>query len=156
MSTRDAAADVLTGALLLGGAVFVIVEALSMPPRGPLGFVTGPGFLPAILGTALAVMSAVLFFGGLGRGGYQGMRPLVSTFASAESGRLAVIIALTGLLAVLIGRIPFWAANFIFFLLMFAYLRLGGGRPLSIVLFAAALTLFVAVLLPWAFELRMP
>jgi hypothetical protein len=155
-TSADPSADILAGALLVSLATYVTVEALRMPPRGPLGSLTGPGLVPLILGAALGIMGAALLVGGLRRGGLLTLLRWTSRLWSPEASRLAAVVSLTGLFVLLIGRIPFWAANFAYFLLTFAYLRVGGGRPWRVLLYAVAMTLFVGVFLPRAFEMTLP
>ncbi len=148
--------DLIAGLLLIALALFVTFESLRMPVRGPLGFFTGPGFLPAVLGAALAVLSAILVVQSVRQGGASDVRARLGDWQSPESTRLAIVMALTALLAFTIGRIPYWAANLIYFILIFAFLRVGGRLVWQGFFLAVALALFVAVFLPWIFELRLP
>jgi hypothetical protein len=150
------AADLLAGAFLLALSAFVMAEAARMPPRGPLGFFTGPSLVPMLLGVALAVLSATLLSQSLRQGAVRALPRLIETLHTTESIRIGVLTVLLGLLVVLIGRVPFWAANLVYFVLTFAYLRVGGGRLVPVLLYAGLFTLLVGVLLPRAFEVPMP
>lgn len=148
--------DLIAGVLLIALAFFVTCESLRMPLRGPLGFFTGPGFVPATLGAALAVLGAILVAQSIRLGGAKDVRARLSDWQSPESTRLAIVMALMALLAFITGRIPYWAANLVYFILIFAFLRVGGRRVWMGLLLAVVLALFVGVLLPWAFELKLP
>jgi hypothetical protein len=152
----DVAADLLAALALLALAVFVIVEATRMPPRGPLGFISGPALLPLLLGAVLFVLSGALCVHALRQGALRALPEWVGSLLVPESTRLAVVVVLLGLMVLLIGRVPFWLANLIYYTLTFAYLRIGGGRTVLVLLYAGLLAFAIGYLLPLAFELPMP
>lgn len=150
------AADLIAGVLLLVLSAVVIIEAGRMPPRGPLGFFTGPGLAPMALGVALAVLSATLVAQTLRQGAVPALPEWTTSLLTPEAFRLGVVVALLGMMVLLLGRVPFWAANLIYFTITFAYLRVGGGRPVMVILYSGLLTFVIGYLLPIAFELPMP
>jgi hypothetical protein len=155
-SAVGTAADLLAAIFLLALSAFVIIEAARMPTRGPLGFFTGPGLVPALLGVALALLSATLMAQALRRGAIPALPKWTTGLVTPEAARLGVVIALLGVMVLLLGRVPFWAANLVYFTTTFAYLRVGGGRPLMVILYSGLMTLVIGYLLPIAFELPMP
>lgn len=155
-SAAGAAADLLAGVFLLALSAFVLIEAARMPPRGPLGFFTGPGLVPTVVGAALAILSATLLSHTLRQGALPALSEWAAGLLTPEAARLGVVVALLGMMVLLVGRVPFWVATLIYFTFSLAYLRVGGGRPVMVLLYAGLLALVIGYLLPMAFELPMP
>lgn len=155
-TAAGSAADLFAAVFLLALSAFVIIEAAGMPPRGPLGFFTGPGLVPMLLGVVLAILSATLMAQALRQGAVPALPEWTTGLLTPEAARLGVVIALLGIMVLLLGRVPFWTANLVYFTITFAYLRVGGGRPLMVILYSGLMTLVIGYLLPIAFELPMP
>jgi putative tricarboxylic transport membrane protein len=148
--------DLFAAIFLLALSTFVIIEAVRMPARGPLGFFTGPGLLPMLLGVALAILSATLMAQTLRLGVVLAVPQWPRGLVTPEAVRLGVVVTLLGIMVLLLGRVPFWAANLVYFTMTFAYLRVGGGRPLMVLLYSGLMTFVIGYLLPIAFRLHMP
>ena len=148
--------EFLIGIILIAFCIFVIIESVQMPRRGPMGFLMSPGFVPALVGSVLLLLSTLFTINALRRGGYRRFGIWLSrTLSDLENKRFLVILALMGLyVVVLIGRVPFFLATLVFHFSIFTYLR--AGSPLRITFYSLLISFFVAFLLPKLFEMPLP
>lgn len=150
-----AAGEFLASILLVAIAIFVVVESLRMPQRGPIPFVVSPGFPPFLLGLTLLLLSLRIFFDTTKEGGYRQIRTWFwESLKNEESRRLLSIVLLTGAYTLLLGRVPFLVATLAYFSSIFIYLRVGG--PVYIAVYALGFSVFVAYVLPRLFEMPLP
>jgi putative tricarboxylic transport membrane protein len=110
---REVVADRIGGVfwIVFGGAVIAI--SLSFEVRTHLGatFVNGPGFVPMLLGIALAILGLVLLLRSFaGR-----LQPFIETGPAISDRRALLALALMLVYALgFIGRMPFGLATFLF------------------------------------------
>ena len=152
----DAAGDLLLGLIVSAFALFVLVESIRMPQRGHLGFVCYPGFVPFLTGMALILLSMLINLRALRKGGHRHVGRLLRAVTHNEEGRrfLCILGFMVLYIVGLLGRVPFVAATFVFHLLTFIYLKIGGY--LKIGFYSILATFLVAMLLPWFFEMPIP
>lgn len=150
---RERSVDRLSGiGWMVFGAV-IVGHALTMETRDYLGatFLTGPGLVPAMIGAAIATLGLVLFL--------RATKGEVVAFIDPEgAGGPRVLLALGLMLVyamVLIGRMPFGVATFLFvtaFVFVFN-LPAAGARGLALLGAKAALTgALVAVAVSFVFQ----
>ncbi len=152
---QDPVGDVLIGSILALVSLFVVVESVRMPIRGPLGLATSPGFVPLLLGGASLVLCLVLVAVNMRRGGHRGVGAwLAAVGRQEESTRLLVLIVLLSAYVLALGWIPFTVATFLFLVVTFAYLRAAAWWLNPII--AALAAGLVAWLLPLLFEMPVP
>lgn len=120
--------DLLTSLVLIALGVGVLVESMRMPRFEHLGInpYTVPGLVPGFLGAVLAVFGIVMLARTVGAWQRAGEVPAVAGEDQPGSmPRLLVTLGLTvGYGALLVGRLPFWLATFVFvlsFLLVFEW-----------------------------------
>ncbi|MHC4541018.1 MAG: hypothetical protein ACYS74_14745, partial [Planctomycetota bacterium] len=108
--------DFLLGLVLLAFSLFVMIESLRMPVRGPSGFLMSPGFAPCLLGTALFSLSAGYTIGACLKGGARHLWPwLHHTVTDPDNRKLGILVLLIGVYVIgLLGRIPFSIATLIY------------------------------------------
>ena len=152
----QAAGDLVLSIFITLFAVFVIVESLRMPHRGHLGLLVTPGFSPFFTGVALLLLSLILDIRAIRRKGHIHLGSwLKAAVAEEENQRFLVILAAMGLyVVVLLGRVSYVAATFVFHALVFTYLKI--GKPLKIIAYALLATALVSLLLPKLFEMPVP
>jgi hypothetical protein len=152
---ESAAGDFIIGLILLALSVFVVIESLRMPEKGKWGFFMGPGFLPLILAIALLCLTLFLLISSLTLRGPSGVKPLFQRLkGSFESRRLLIISGWTAIYVVLIGTIPFLLINFIYFLGIFLYLKV--GRLWKVIILSLCSSLLVGYITPWIFDMPIP
>ena len=124
-------ADLITGLALLAGGGFALYAGWNMPRSGRLdpvlAFVTSPGMLPMACGFLLALMGAALGLHAARDGGLLAWSDLghaVRRLGGTDVRRmLVVVLLLSAFIFVLIGRMPYWAATFIYLTALICYLR---------------------------------
>ena len=147
--------DLIGGVLLLALSIFVIFEALGMPEKGRWGFFMGPGFFPFILGVVLLFLTAALSISSIKERGYLNLKTWAQgVYMSTGSRRWLIITTLTGLYVLLLGRVPFVLATFVYLSLVFFYLRV--GNILKILVLSIGASIFVGYMVPWVFEMPLP
>jgi hypothetical protein len=108
-------ADLLAGVALLVLSIAIVVGALRMDrlERLQASIYTAPGFVPGILGAALALMAVILIVRSLRAGASAGALP---PFRIGQHWRLVVALVLClGFALGLVGHgLPFWLAAAIF------------------------------------------
>jgi len=112
-------ADLVTGLVLLALGVGVVVESLRMPRFEHLNInpYTVPGLVPGALGAVILVLGALLFLRAARAGGWRTGDGAGAGAWSADPGvrRLLLTAGLcVGYAALLVGRLPFWLATFLF------------------------------------------
>ncbi|MDR5694514.1 MAG: tripartite tricarboxylate transporter TctB family protein [Armatimonadota bacterium] len=149
------AGEFLAGIVLVGFSIFVIVESLRMPQRGPIPYVLSPGFLPLLLGFILFLLSTFVLSEGIRGGGHRKLGMWLGDISKHEEfWRWLIILLMTGGYTFVLGKIPFWMATVAYFLAIFIYLRIGG--PARIAMYALGFSLFVSYVLPKLFEMPLP
>lgn len=146
----------ILGVLIVSLALFVIIESVQMPHWTKELYLMAPGFVPLLVGTALLILGFILTIKAVNLGGCRQWGNWLSIVYSAEENRRFLgILALMCLFVVgLIGRVPFSLAVLIFHILIFSYLRIGGYVKIGVI--SLAVTLLVAVLLPYLFDMPLP
>lgn len=146
----------ILGVLIVSLALFVIIESVQMPHWNKELYLMAPGFVPLLVGTALLILGFILTIKAVNLGGCRQWGNWLSIVYSAEENRRFLgILALMCLFVVgLIGRVPFSVAVLIFHILIFSYLRIGGYVKIGVI--SLAVTLLVAVLLPYLFDMPLP
>ncbi len=127
-------ADVISSIILIILGIYVIKEALKMPATGLPGtveqeFYLAPGFFPIIVAIVLIIMGLFLLINGIRSGGRiskDDLRKFVKIFTSKNAIRSIVITALIIIYTIiLLGRIPFFWATFIFLAGSMFFLKAG-------------------------------
>jgi hypothetical protein len=167
--TLMARADFVTGIVLLALGVAVLVESLRMPTFAHLGVnpYTVPGIVPAMLGVVIGVLGAVLLVRAGRAGGWRlGLGEVArDAVRSAAVHRTLITLFLTlAYGAVLVGRVRFWLATFLFvlaFVVVFEWPRgrTVGGHLFAVgtaVLLAAAVSAIVTYVFQHVFLVRLP
>jgi hypothetical protein len=144
------------GLVLLCFSIFVIIESIQMPLRGNSGFVMSPGFVPFLLGVALFLLSGGHTINAWSKGGslhlWQWLRNSVNDNENKRFFSLLVTIMIY--IIVLLGRVHFSIATFLFHLSIFYYLKV--GTVMMIIFYTVIATVLVAFVLPTFFEMPLP
>lgn len=166
---RMVRADLVTGLVLLALGLAVVVESLRMPRFEHLNInpYTVPGLVPGGLGAVILVLGAALFLRAARAGGWRlgsGAGPM-SWYADPGVRRLLLAVGLcVGYAALLVGRLPFWLATFLFvagFVALFEW-PLGAGRSERMrrlafaLLFGALIAAVVTFVFQEIFLVRLP
>jgi hypothetical protein len=147
--------DVVGGLAFMALSVFAIVGALNMPRRGTLGFVTAAGFTPTLIGSLLFVLSATLVALTLRTHGYRSIAGWArSTLSNDIVRRWLTLVALIGVYVALVGWIHFIVLQFLFFVAIFAYLRV--GRAWHVLVYSVLGAALIGYLIPEIFEMPIP
>ena len=123
-------ADFVVSLMLMGFGVWIVIHSFQMPRFEELGAnpFSVPGIVPGILGTIIFILSFIVFMRSLTRKGYRlGLnRAILAEFfrnASMQRMLLTILICIVyGI--VLVGRINYYLATFVFvlvFLTLFQY-----------------------------------
>ena len=144
------------GTLIACLSLFVIAESLQMPHWTRELYLMGPGFVPLLVGIALLTLAFILTVKTAKTGGHrQWMNWFRETIADEENRRFLGLLILMLLFVVgFIGRMPFSVAVLVFHVLIFSYLRIGSYFKIGIT--SLVVTLLVAVLLPYLFDMPLP
>ena len=126
--------DVVAGGVLVACGLFVGVYAEQNYPLGTLRHI-GPGMFPTILGYVLAGLGAIVLFAALFRAGPGIAMPAYRPLFAVLGGLLAFALTIE----------PFGLVPAIFLLIGIGSLAENRFRPLGIVIFAAAMSLFVVL-----------
>lgn len=155
-SDKGSSGELLLGLAMTAFSIFVIVEAVRMPQRGPGGFLMSPGFVPLLTGAVLLLLCSWLTISAVLRGGYRHLRQyLRESFSDDENRRFLVILAIMAFYVVgLLGRVPFVAATLIYYVLLFVYIK--AGSLIKIAFYTLLATFLFAFFLPRLFEMPLP
>lgn len=142
---RERNADTLSGVGWIVFGAIVVVLSLMMDRREHLGatFLTGPGFVPMLLGGALCVLGLVLIL-------RSRRRHVLAFFEPPENISNGSVLAALALMLVysigLIGWMPFWLATVLFITSFVTVFNLpaGNARGTALVVLKAAITGAVA------------
>jgi putative tricarboxylic transport membrane protein len=155
-------ADLYTAAALLALGVATMVESWRMPRFEEVGadVWSSPGVVPGLLGAALALMAVILLLRSLAALRRPAEGPAAQAVAEPASGgwgRAALSAGLCILYAaVLVGRMPFWLATFLFvfaFVTVFDLWGVAERPPLArVLLMAAAVAAGTAIVIPYIFQ----
>jgi hypothetical protein len=150
----DHLADRLSGIFWILLGVVIIVYAQGMDIREHLGatFLTGPGLVPILLGTALCILGLVL----IARSFAGRLQAFLVAGPSVSDRRalLALVLMLIYSLG-LVGRIDFGIATFFFisaFIVLFNLLVAGGRAAAALIIKATATAAITTVLVVAAFQ----
>ena len=147
--------DILFGLAFILFAVLMFVGAMHFPYRAKMGLITSSAFTPMLLSGLVAILAAVLILITLRKPrGTAAREWFVAVSGSDTTRRALLIIALSAVYILLVGRINFVVVNCLYLLAMFWFLRI--GSPARIVLFALANGLFVSLLIPYIFQMPVP
>ena len=161
---RMAKADFVTAVILIAVSVGALVESWRMPRLEHLSVnpYTVPGIVPGLLSGVLILLGIVLLVRAIRQGGW---RLDAASLSSAVGGRLVLMLLLTlGYAAGLVGRLPFWAATFLFVFLFVLLFEWRADRPpaghlksggFALVL-AVAVAAGVSALFQYVFLVRLP
>ena len=162
-------ADLITSIVLMAIGLGAALESWRMPRLQQLGvsIYSAPGVVPFLLGLVIALLALILLVRSVRDGGFAIARAPGQEPPPAADGvrRLVMAAALTlGYAAILVGRMPFWAATALFvaaFVLAFEWQGGRGGRAFTrrtaaVAAFALAVGLGVSVLFEDVFLVRLP
>jgi len=130
-------ADFVVSLLLMGFGVWIVIHSFQMPRFEELGAnpFSVPGIVPAILGTIIFILSFIVFIRSLTRKGYRlglNRTSLTGFFRNVSMQRMLLTILICIVYGiVLVGRINYYLATFVFvlvFLILFQY-RPSEGFP---------------------------
>ena len=161
---RMAKADFVTAVILIAVSVGALVESWRMPRLEHLSVnpYTVPGIVPGLLSGVLILLGMVLLTRAIRQGGW---RLDVASLSSAVGARLVLMLLLTlGYAAGLVGRLPFWAATFLFVFLFVLLFEWRADRPPAghlksgavALLLAVAVAVGVSALFQYVFLVRLP
>ncbi|HSA80875.1 MAG TPA: tripartite tricarboxylate transporter TctB family protein [Geminicoccaceae bacterium] len=153
-------ADFVTGLVLIALGVASVVESLRMPRFEHLNIepYTVPGLVPGALGAVILLLGSALFLRAARAGGWRLGTGGAARAWSADPGgrRLALSLALClGYAGLLVGRLPFWLATFIFvlgFVVLFEWLAAAPAARIRRVLTALVYALVVAAAVTLVFQ----
>lgn len=163
MNERDVRkSDVLSGLVLVGVGFLAAVTALGMPippDLDPLlGYLTYPGSMPLLLGFFLILGGLALVWHGFriaGPPGSSELRRWVTAAFSQEGRRAALIFLLLVVYSMLLlGRVPFWLATFVYLVAVMALV--GGVRLRTVAAVALAASASLHLLFEFVFNLPLP
>ncbi len=141
---RDRMADRLSGAFWIFLGLVIVATSLNMDIREHLGatFLTGPGFVPILLGSALIILGTVLIV----RSGSAGFEAFLETGPSLSQRRAmgALLLMLIYSLG-LVGRIDFGLATFLFITTFIVLFNLPVGGRAALVKLAMKASVTAAV-----------
>ena len=147
--------DIVFGLAFVLFAVLMFIGAMNFPYRARMGLITSSAFTPMLLSGLIVILAGVLVFVTMRKPRGTAARAWFDAVAGNETTRRALlIIAMTAVYILLVGRINFIAANLLYLLAMFWYLKI--GSPVRIVLFAVGNALFVSLLIPYIFQMPLP
>ena len=156
--------DFWTGLVLAAVGLAFAVESWRMPRLEERGInpLTAPGIVPGVLGAALLVLGLILALRSHDDSrGQIGLAAIIGT--GHERLYLAVALALNAVFAlVLVGRIPFWLATFLYLTAFMGIFGLEPGRAgwpkraALILAVAAAVTAGIIYLFETLFYVRLP
>lgn len=125
-------ADVIFSIVLILLGIYVLINALKMPVTGLPGtveqeFYIAPGFLPAIVAIVLIIMGLALLINGLKSGGKISKKDIINVIQAIKSENFVKSVIMIALIIIytfiLIGRLPFFWATFIFLTISMFFLR---------------------------------
>jgi hypothetical protein len=160
-------ADFLTGLVFVALGLAAAVESLRMPrfEERSVDPYTVPGLVPGILGVIILILGAVLVVRSARAGGWRRAGGGTSWMQDAGVRRLLLAVGLClGYAALLVGRLPFWLATFLFvagFVTLFEWplartVAERSRRLLFAALFAAAVSAAVTFVFRDLFLVRLP
>jgi hypothetical protein len=127
-------ADFVVSLLLMGFGVWIVIHSFQMPRFEELGAnpFSVPGIVPAILGTIIFLLSFIVFIRSLTRKGYRlGLNRAILTefFRNASMKRMLLTILVCIVYGiVLVGRINYYLATFVFVLVFVALFQYRPGE----------------------------
>jgi len=112
-------ADFVTGLMLIALGIAIVVASFEMPRFEELNVnpYTVPGLVPGALGAVILVLGAALFVRAARAGGWRLFQGASGRAWHADAGTRNLLLAVAlclGYAGVLIGRLPFWLATFVF------------------------------------------
>mgnify|MGYP002619716763 CR=1 FL=1 len=119
-----------------------------------------PGFVPGLLGLTIAAFGLMILVRSLREGGWQlaaAGTDIGTNLRSIEARRLAILFVITlGYAWGLVGRIPFWAASFVFvlaFILLFDWREASAhSKQVRLLVTASLQAAITAVVISFVFE----
>jgi putative tricarboxylic transport membrane protein len=153
--------DFISARVLIALGAGVVLESLRMPRLENLNInpYTVPGLVPGILGVVLLILGTVLLIRSILRGGWRISAGSASFGLLRHKGlqRLLLALLLTlGYAAILVGRLPFWLATFLFvaaFIILFELLLpLPRTQRLRSIVTALIQAVLVAVAVTFVFQ----
>ncbi|NWF54292.1 MAG: tripartite tricarboxylate transporter TctB family protein [Syntrophaceae bacterium] len=155
-------ADFLTGLVLIGLSLYVLVESWRMPRLEHLKVhpLSVPGIVPAFLALVLLIFGLILVIRSVKAGGHRlGWTREKVKKALSDPGmrrlRLTAVLSIA-YAGILVGRIPYWLATALFifiFVLAFEWrTETTGKEPTRIVVGAAILAMIVTAAVSYTFE----
>ena len=125
-------ADVIFSIILICLSIYILIESLRMPVTGLKGtveeeFYIAPGFLPTIVTVILMIMGLFLLINGLKSGGKISKKDIINIIQVIKSENFVKSVIMVALIIIytfiLIGRLPFFWATFIFLTISMLFLR---------------------------------
>jgi hypothetical protein len=147
--------DVLIGGLFGLFAILMFVGAQFFPHRSNMGFVTAASFTPMMLGIIVTALSMVLVISALKKPKNGTFREWLKVVASDDRTRRSVLIGgITLVYIILIGRVHFLPVNFVYLIVMYRYLRVGGWP--KVLILGTVNAVLIAYLVPMIFQMPLP
>lgn len=158
-SNKTTTSDLIMGVILLAFGTYVIVEALGMKVYRT--FLDAPGFFPLILGIIFIVFGLMVFIAALAGGGVEAARKtfrkdsLAALFLSSEAKRVVILtLIMVAYIFVLIGRVHFAIATFIYLVVTFFYLK--STTLVKNLLISAISALLISAVFQYVFKIPLP
>ena len=150
-----AAGDLLMAFAFIVFAVLMFIGAYHFPWRARIGIVTSAGFVPILLSVLIIILSLALIISTLRKYGRVSFPEWFSTTVADERTRRSfTIILITFVYILSIGKINFLAANILYLIVMFRYLKVGNW--IRTILYGVMNGIFVAVIVPYIFQMPLP
>ena len=152
--------DLVFALALLALGIGTVVESWRMPRFENLGInpYSVPGLVPGLIGAVLVILASVLLLRSAGRLRRGVAGPTIEPLSARRFAATAVLTL--GYAAILVGRVPFWLATFLFittFILLFEWRhRQGLGPVLSAIVQGGLTAAGVSLLFRYVFLVRLP
>ena len=147
--------DIMISLFFLAYASFMFVGALNFTTRAQMGKITSPKFTPILLSTLVVIFSITLIIATLRK--HRGISIpgwFREVFTDERMQRSFILVGIMTVYIVLIGIVDFLIINLLYFLVVYSYLKI--GRWTRIIIYSAACTVIVAIIVPYVFNMPTP
>lgn len=152
---NEAVGDLLMALAFIVFAVLMFLGAYHFPWRARMGVVTSAGFVPILLCALIFLLSIALIIATLQKYSRASLSEwLSSTLVDDRIRRSFTIAVITFIYVLSIGKINFLAANTLYLIVMFWYLRVGNW--IRVIMYGVLNGIFVAVIVPYIFQMPLP
>ncbi len=152
--------DFMASVILIALGLFVLFSGMAISKDSGGVFYDAPGFLPIILGIALAGCSVLLLVSSLKDGGLGTRLAELREWGKAKLKSKDTVITLVGVLIMLVYSyflfelVPFWISSFIFLVGIMAYLK--ATTLLKGILISAGTVAVIVVFFQVGFRVQLP